>query len=206
MMGNLIADAAKALNLTSSQLMVDLKSGESLATIASQHGSSASALESTLLADAKSSVQSALADGRLTTAEASQIESRLGALVDRLVTATPGEFSHAPGAWRHSGTPGGLMGSLMSDAAETLHVSTSELESDLQSGKTLATVAKDQGVSVSQLESTLTQDLKSEMQNAVKDGRVSASLASELESHLSAMVSHWVDGTGFHAYSDGWGQ
>ncbi len=195
-MGKMFQDAAQALGLTSSQLLSQLKSGESLATIASQHGSSASALESTLLKDVTSVIQEAETHGQLTTSQVATLESHLKGMIDRLVTTTPGQFT-SPAAGRWHGYGAAPMGHLMAEAAGALHLSAGQLESDLASGQSLSTIAAKQGVPLSQLESTLTKDLEANIQSAVNAGTLTSSQASMAESHLSSMVDRWVTGTGY---------
>jgi len=97
--GNLITDAAKALNLSPGTVQADLKAGQSLATIAANHGSSASALEATLVQDATTQIQSAVAAGKLSATQASQLETHLSTMIDRMVTDTRPMY---PG-WGHPG-------------------------------------------------------------------------------------------------------
>ncbi len=93
----LLRDTARALKMTPAGIRADLHQGESLAAIASAHGSSAAALESTLIADATSVIQHAVTVGRLTAARAARIEKMLPARIDRLVTATPRSGAHPTG-------------------------------------------------------------------------------------------------------------
>ncbi len=90
----LLRDASRSLHMTPSALRTDLREGESLATIASAHGSSAAALESALIADVRSVLAHAVASGHLRAARAARIEKILPARIDRLVTATPRASAH----------------------------------------------------------------------------------------------------------------
>lgn len=90
----LLRDAARSLHMTPSALRADLRQGESLATIASAHGSSAAALESALIADVRSVLAHAVASGHLRAARAARLEKILPARIDRLVTATPRAGAH----------------------------------------------------------------------------------------------------------------
>ena len=84
----LFKDAAQALNLNGATLRGELRQGESLATIAAQHGSSAAALESTLTADVEAALQKAVSAGKMSETRATAIEQHLPARIDRFVTRT----------------------------------------------------------------------------------------------------------------------
>jgi len=188
LMGNLVQNVAQALNLSTSTVTADLKAGQSLATIAQNHGSSASALEATLLQDAESQIQHAVSTGHLTASQASHIEAHLSTRIDHLVTATPGTggFPRPMGrGWGH----------LLNDAAQALNLSTSTVTADLKAGQSLATIAQNHGSSASALEATLLQDAESQIQHAVSTGHLTASQASQIEAHLSTRIDHLVTAT-----------
>lgn len=84
MMGHL-RNVAKTLKISSNTVTANLKSGQSLATIAQRTGSSAAILETTLLQDAKSQIQNAVATDHLTSAQTTRIESRLTPIIDNWV-------------------------------------------------------------------------------------------------------------------------
>lgn len=85
-MGSLMNDAASALNMSTAALAADLSSGQSLAAIAGP--TRLSALESTLLKDARADIQTAVKSGRLNPQMASRLESHLSQRVDRFVTGS----------------------------------------------------------------------------------------------------------------------
>ena len=66
--GGPLAAAASYLGLTVDQLRTQLESGKSLAQVAQAQGKSVSGLKAALIADAKSHLAEAVADGRLTQA------------------------------------------------------------------------------------------------------------------------------------------
>ncbi|PSR33929.1 MAG: hypothetical protein C7B44_14285 [Sulfobacillus thermosulfidooxidans] len=191
--GQWMKDAAKALNLSTSTLKADLKAGQSLATIAQDHGSSASALESTLLSDAKAKIQAAVSAGKMTQTQATQMESHLSTMIDQMVTRTG--MMPKGGAWNHRGGFG-MMGNVMSTIAKDLNISTSTLKADLKAGQSLATIAQDHGSSASALESTLLSDAQAKIQSAVSAGKLTQTQATQMESHLSTLIDQMVTHSG----------
>lgn len=77
--------AASYLGLSDSQLLNDLRNGESLAQIATKQGKSVSGLEQTLQSAAKTTLDRAVSAGLITKAAEQRILSRLPAKIDRLV-------------------------------------------------------------------------------------------------------------------------
>ncbi|HWB23463.1 MAG TPA: hypothetical protein VG652_11330 [Gaiellaceae bacterium] len=102
-------------------------------------------------------------------------------------------FGGGGGGFRGGG-PGGLTRDL-GPAATYLGVTTAALQSDIQSGQTLAQVAKAQGKSVDGLISAMVNAQKSQFDALVKSGRVSAAQAQQFESFIKQRVTDMVNGT-----------
>jgi uncharacterized protein YidB (DUF937 family) len=75
--------AAAYLGLTEEQLRTELESGKTLAQVAQAHGKSITGLVDALVADVKKHVDAAVADGRLTQAQANEL---LNGLRDRITS------------------------------------------------------------------------------------------------------------------------
>jgi hypothetical protein len=161
----------------------------------------------------QSAVNGALADqldqlvkqGKLTRAQADAILKQAKAHGG----AFPfGDFGHhhfgGPGqfGFRHHGFgPGpffapGPVGGPLAGVARYLGVSTDELMKDLRSGKTPAAIAKADGKSVSGLESALVAPIKSHLDAAVKDGR----LTRAQEQHALGMIIKGIDDFVTHGF------
>jgi hypothetical protein len=171
----------------------------------------------------QSAVNGALADrldqlvkqGKLTRAQADAILKQAKAHAG----AFPfGDFGHhrfgGPGHFGfHRGFgPGpffgpGPMGGPLAGVAKYLGVSTDELIRELRSGKTPAAIAEAKGKSVSGLESAMVAPIKSHLDSAVKDGRMTKAQ----EQQALRMITRGIDGFvthGFHfrmRMDHGWG-
>jgi hypothetical protein len=77
--------SASTIGITPQALRADLKSGKSIAQVASANGSSASAVEAALTTAANNAVKQAVTAGKLTAARAATIEARLPARIDKAV-------------------------------------------------------------------------------------------------------------------------
>lgn len=106
-LGNLSA-AADYLGLTEAQLRSELESGKSLAQVAQAHGKSADGLVDALVSAAKKHLDEAVAAGRLTQAQETEMLNGLRDRITSLVNSTHsgGEhFLRPHNGFRHLGRP-----------------------------------------------------------------------------------------------------
>jgi hypothetical protein len=105
------------------------------------------------------------------------------------------------GGFGHHGPGGGLAA-----AAAYLGVTEAELHTQLESGKTLAEIAKANGKSVDGLEAAMTAELKSKLDAAVKAGRITRAQADAMLKQMSSRLADMVNGklgAGMHPDGDG---
>lgn len=188
---DLMTELAQELNLTPSVLRQDLQDGKTFAQLASQAGVSTSTLVANLENKAASDLQADVASGALTSEQASHLESR----VDRAIQArVDGKW---PAGWDKV-RPRGMAAwrrDLIATAAQDLHLSTSSLLADLRKGQTLAEIAAAQGVSTSTLISDLENAAQADIQQAVSDGKITASEAQAMSGRIDTWITDWVNGT-----------
>ncbi len=194
---NVMANAAKALNISQSTLQTDMKAGKSLADIAVAQGSTAAALESTLLTDAQTQMASAVSAGKMTAAQETSMSANLSKMIDQMVTHAGGTFKGGA----HGGFGGGM--NVMANAAKALNISQSTLQTDMKAGKSLADIAVAQGSTAAALESTLLTDAQAQLASAVSAGKMTAAQESAMSSHLSTMIDQMVTHSGH--MQGGWG-
>jgi hypothetical protein len=164
----------------------------------------------------QSAVNGALADrldqlvkqGKLTRAQADAILKHAKAHAGGLPFggwAPFGRDHHAGGpdgfgfGHRGFGPPFGAMGGPLAPAAKYLGLSNDALMKELRSGKTLASIAKEKGKSVSGLESALVAPMRERLDAAVKAGR----LTKAQEQHILRMLTRGIDGVVAHGFRFG---
>jgi len=134
-------------------------------------------------------VDAAAAAGRLTKAQGDELKQRIET-GEVPFFAGPGGgpgFGHRFGG--HDEFHKGL------DAAATyLGLTEAQLQSQLESGKSLAEVAKAQNKSVSGLEDALVKDVQGKLDQAVKDGRLTKAQEQQMLSGLKQHVDDLVNG------------
>jgi polyhydroxyalkanoate synthesis regulator phasin len=174
---------ASYLGLSESELRTQLEAGKTLAQIAAAQGKSVSGLKDVIYAEAKSKLDQAVANGKVTESEAQTMLADLKSHLDDIVNET--------------GPPGGsfqvgveIFGPAV---AGYLGLSESELRTQLEAGQTLAQIAAAQGRSVDGLKDVIYAKAKSELDQAVADGKLTASqeqtMLAKLESNLDDIVN-----------------
>jgi hypothetical protein len=156
-----------------------------LADAAGRLGVLPSTLEQALKQAALDQVDSAVKAGRLTQAQADAIKARISS-----GDLGPGLGMLAPGLGGQVGVAVGL-----DAAASYLGLSEAQLQSELQSGKTLAQIAQAQGKSVDGLKQALLTDAKSHIDQAVTDGKITSAQEQQMLNDLSSRLDDIVNGT-----------
>jgi hypothetical protein len=138
------------------------------------------------LAGIKSALSGLVSDGTLTQSQADKVASTLDS---KLPKGGPG---------RHEG-PGGRFGGMgmnkaaQDAAAKTLGLTTDKLHAALESGKSLADVAKAQKVSVSSLVKAMVSATETELTAAVKAGRITQAQADTMTKSLTQRITNRVN-------------
>jgi hypothetical protein len=142
-----------------------------------------SELTAALKAALKARVDAAVAAGRLTEAEATELKERIDSDDVPLFGLARGAPGHV-----HFGHFGGL-----DAAASYLGVTEAALRAELAEGQTLAEVAKAKGKSVDGLVDALVAEAKQDLEQAVADGRLTDAqrddIVATLEERITAMVN-----------------
>ncbi len=159
--------------------------------LAAKLGIKADDLKSKALEVRKDMIDQAVKDGKITQDQANKLKERLDA--NGLVA--PIFLGHhdgkAPGATGPHGMHGGADhgGVLKLDELEALaklfKLSPSALTAQLKSGKTLADIAKAQGVDETTVKQTIIDTAKAQIDRAVQDGALTAQQADQLKSRLT---------------------
>jgi uncharacterized protein YidB (DUF937 family) len=166
-------------------------SAESKAVIsdaAKQLGVQPSQLSSALKKALENRIDAAVAAGQLTKAQGNELKQRIESNDFPLVAPRLGHDGFDHHGFGYHGFPG------LDAAASYLGLSEDALHSQLESGKTLAQVAKDQGKSVDGLVAALKAELKQHLDGAVADGRLTKAQADRILSNADSRLMALVNG------------
>jgi hypothetical protein len=189
----LVAGAAALLAIAGTGVAVgasrnDSPSEESKAIIddaAKRLGIPSSKLSDALKQALTDRVDAAVAAGRITKAQGDALKQRIQADDFPLIGGHRGGFGH------HFGFFGRF-----DAAASYIGITDAQLRTELESGKSLADVAKAHGKSVSGLVDALVADAKSKLDEAVAAGRITRAQADDMLSGLEERIANLVNSTG----------
>jgi len=163
-----------------------------LQDLANRLGVSVSTLQQYKLASAEDVLAQLVKDGKLTQNQANQIKQRMESH-----QACSGK---GKGLWGR----GVMMQSLKqylpgvaTQVAQGLHMNTTQLMSQLQSGKSLSDIATAQGVSSTQLQTLVTNTIQSVVNKAVSDGNLTQQQATNIMQMLQknpGALNHLLNG------------
>jgi hypothetical protein len=167
---------------------------------AKQLGVQPSELNAALKKALSNRVDAAVKAGRLTKTEGDALKARINSGEFPLFGAPHGRgfghFGHGPFGPGH----------LLSDAASYLGLTEAQLRTQLNSGKTLAQVAKDRDKSVDGLIDKIVAAKKERIEAAVKEGRLTRAQADEILSDLKQQVTDFVNNGRFEFHFRGPGR
>jgi hypothetical protein len=180
---DVLTPASQFLGISVTTLTSDLNAGKTLAQEATAKGKKANDLISAIVAAQKTNLDNEKAAGWITADQETAILTQYQAAVTNLVNNGP----PVPRTARAGG--------LLQTAATFLGVSVSDLQSDLQSGKSLADVAKAQGKSVDDLVTALLAPAKKNLDQAVTDGKITQAQETAILSKVTTGLTNLVNNT-----------
>jgi hypothetical protein len=166
---------------------------------AKQLGVAPDKLQSALQQALVNRIEQAVKDGRLTREQADRLEARIKA---GDVPITPGFGDGGPGfggpGFRHHGGDRGgfgLFGDAFAAAQTYLGVTDAQLQQALQSGKSLADIAKDKGKTTAGLQKAMVDAVTKAADQAVKDGKLTKEQRDAVVSKATQWVQHEITET-----------
>jgi hypothetical protein len=189
---NEIAAVARYLGLSEADLRTKLRDGQSLADIAKAQSKDVAGLQTTILDAAKTDLDKAVADKKLTQGQADDVYNGLKSHIEDVVNAS--------GELRHADRPGGPgmrfgFGADTAAAAKYLGLDERALRAKLRNGQSLADVAKAQTKEVQGLEDAIVASQKARLDQAVSDKKLTQSEADDLLAKLKSHVADLVNAT-----------
>jgi len=179
--------AAKYLGLTEAQLRTQLENGKRLAEVAKAQGKTVDGLVDALAAAAKTKLDAAVKAGMLTQTQADGMLSELKEHISDFVNG----MRQAPPFGERHGPPHGPS---LDAAAKYLGITETQLRTDLENGKSLADVAKAHGKTAGGLVDSVVAEAKTNVDAAVKAGRLTQAQSNEMLSDLKQRITDFVNG------------
>ena len=190
--------AASALGITPEALKTALQGGSSLAEVAASKNVAVQNVIDAIIVDERAEITQAVTDGKLTQAEANAL---LAKVTEHVTAIVNGErpaplFGHGQGDFgsrEFEPRPGDLglradrMKGHIEAVAKALGMTAEQLKNAVSNGSTLADVAKSKNVPVQAVIDAIVTEVRSEINQAVTDGKLTRARADEM---LSGVVEH----------------
>ncbi|MEF3244837.1 MAG: hypothetical protein K6343_02485 [Caldisericaceae bacterium] len=189
-------DVANFLGITLDQLRSEIKSGKTLAAIATEHGKTEQELINFIVAKEKAILDDALKTGKITQDRYNAMIANLEARVKERVETTA-QFkarSRVKQAFKR-GFRLGVEYGINQDVANFLGITLDQLRSEVKSGKTLAAIATEHGKTEQELIDFIVAKEKAILDDALKTGKITQDRYNAMIANLEARVKERVETT-----------
>jgi len=189
----ILAAAAKALDMTEAELIAELQGGKSIKQVADAKNVDIKTVTDAMVAALKTHLDEEVASGEHTQAEADAKLAEFKTRVTEMVNQT-GMPHGKGGRGDHGGGHGmGRAPFATANLAKVLKLTDAELQTELQSGKTIKQIADAQNVDIADVKKVLADDFKAHLDEEVASGEhtqaeADAKLA-EFKTRLDDMVN-----------------
>ncbi len=193
-MGGEFQVIADALGVDLATLRTDLQSGKTIADIAKEKNVELSTVVDAVVAERQTALATAVTDGRLTQEQADAQITVLKANLDALFTQKfDQQLGNRPGFAERTNP-------ILDVIVKALGVDAATLQTDLQSGKTIADIAKEKNVELSTVVDAVVAERQTALATAVTDGRLTQEQADAqialLKADLNASFNQKMDANG----------
>lgn len=198
-------DIATALGMNVTDLNTALQSGKSIADLAKTQNKDLATVKSTLLADAKTRLDSQVTAKTITQSQADQLYQNLTNTIDAMLN------SNRPMMGGRGGFPGfGMFGPgagqliTSSDIAGALGMTQADVNTAIQSGKSIADLAKTQNKDLATVKTTLLADAKTKLDSEVTNKTITQAQADQIYQNLTNSIDAMLNNT--HPFMGGPGR
>jgi len=173
--------AAATIGISPEELRSQIRGGKTVAQIATDHGVDPSAVVNAIVTALTQQIDQKAAAGTIDANRAAQAKQKLPDVASRFVNETK----------QHRGY--GIRKDAVQAAAKEIGVSPSELKDARKNGKSIAQVAKDHGKSVDDVVNAVVKAATTDIDQAVKDGKLDSQKADQIKKNLPDRVTKLVN-------------
>jgi transposase-like protein len=173
--------AATTIGVTPEELRNQVRSGKTIAQVSTEHGVDPNTVVTAIVTVLTQKIDQKAAEGTVDANRAAQAKQKLPDFANRFVNETK----------RHRGYR--ILKDALQAAANEIGVSEAELKDALKNGKSIAQVAKDHDKSVDDAVDAIVKAATTEIDQAVKDGKLDSKKADEIKKKLPDRVKKLVN-------------
>ena len=186
-----VGSAATVFGMTGEQLVAELQNDKTLAQVAEELGIDVEVFKVDLLDQIDQNLGTAVAEGKLTQAQADAIFHEIKEYIDRIVNGHFGPC-HRPGDGPGHRLP--LARLVVGSAATVFGMEGEQLVAELQNDKTLAQVAEELGIDVEVFKVDLLDQIDQNLGTAVAEGKLTQAQADaifqQIQEHIDRIINH----------------
>lgn len=154
--------------------------------LASKLGISSNEVKEAFTSTEKEMIDEQVQQGKLTQEQADQMKQR----IDEGDGFFPLGGMHRGGGFGRMGCPGANL----TDLSTFFGITTEQLQTELQAGKTLAQVAEEHGKTADQLKTYLHDQMKAQLDQSVKDGKITQQQDDDYLSQFDQKIDSMING------------
>jgi transposase-like protein len=173
--------AATTIGVTPEDLRNQVRSGKTIAQVATEHGVDPNTVVTAIITAVTQQIDQKAAAGTVDPSRAEQAKQKLPDFANRFVNETKLRRRYR------------ILKDAVKAAATEIGVSADQLKDALKNGKSIAQVAKEHDKSVDDVVDAIVKESTSDIDQAVKDGKLDSSKADEIKQKLPDRVKKLVN-------------
>ncbi|HWQ89743.1 MAG TPA: hypothetical protein VN374_07210 [Desulfitobacteriaceae bacterium] len=187
----LLESAADLLGLEPQKLKEELRSGKTLQDLVSAQGIDKDKFVQDLVSAATAKIDQAVQNGKISSEQATEIKANLSQCVQTLLTE---KWVEGKGRGNVDAMMGirGKMPEIFEQVQALLGIDATALKTELQSGKSLAEISKDKGISQDTLIEKIQTAITANLDQAAADKKITAEAAAKIKENLTQRITDMV--------------
>jgi uncharacterized protein (DUF433 family) len=175
--------AATTIGVSPQDLAGEVRGGKTVAAVASEHSVDPASVVNAVVAALTQRIDEAAAQGKIDANRAEQAKQKLPDLANRFVNQTKS----------NAGRGRAILRDAANAAAREIGISVADLKQAHKDGKSIAQVAKDHNKSVDDVANAIVKQATSDIDQAVKDGKLDSTKADQIKQKLPDRAKQFVN-------------
>jgi predicted transcriptional regulator len=177
------------LKVDAETLKSEMKAGKSLAAIANEHGISEKTLKDFILAQVNRQVEAGIQSGRIDVDKVAQVRAEVEQRITDIIN-NRGLIFNPDSVF--------ISGQKLDNTKllELLNIDAEALQAEINAGRTLVSIANEQGISEKTLKEFIVQQVKQYLEEGVASGRISADMVEQMKANMEQRISEMINAKG----------
>jgi len=177
--------AATTIGVSPADFLTQIRGGKTVAAVAGEHNVDPAGVVNAVVAALDQRIDQAAAQGKIDADRAAKAKGKVPDLANRFVNETKSKQGRGRGR--------AVLKDAVSAAAKEIGVSENDLKQAHKDGKSIAQVAKDHDKSADDVANAIVKALTSDIDQAVKDGKLDSTKADQIKKNLPDRAKQLVN-------------